>query len=284
VTNFVDLLRKIRGWLQLMLDPLRHKQARVRASRSASLAERIEWETLPRTHFGYGVHRACVQAKALGINTISVMEFGCAGGSGLVELENMAEAAAREVGVGVEVFGFDIGEGLPPPQGARDLPYAWKAGQFKMDIPALKARLRFATLVLGDVRQTVRNFLQREQAAPIGFISFDLDYYSSTVFALGILEGDLKKLLPRVYCYFDDIIGPDQELHSEFAGELLAIGEFNARNEARKIAPIHGLAHKRIFPAAWNDSMFVLHAFEHPLYNQYIGHAFSTDYQLALSR
>ncbi len=277
------LLRRIRNRLLLLLDPLKHKQARVLASNDATLAEKVEWEALPRTHFGYGIHRACIQAHALGIRRISVIEFGCAGGNGLVEMEKIAGLASREIGVDVDVYGFDMGDGLPPPQDYRDLPYAWQTGQFKMDIPALEARLSFAQLVLGDVQRTVPEFRQREGLAPIGFISFDLDYYSSTSYALRILEEGHAHLLPRVYCYFDDIIGPDQELHSKFAGELLAIREFNGRHSFRKLAPINGLSHKRIFPSPWNDSMFILHAFDHPLYGNYIGHAFGTDYRLALN-
>jgi hypothetical protein len=75
-------------------------------------------------------------------------------------------------------------------------------------------------------------------------------------------------------------IGPDNELHSEFTGELLAIKNFNARHDMKKLAPINGLAHKRLFPAPWNDVMYVMHSFEHPLYGRYITPR--VDMQLAL--
>lgn len=276
---FRSLLRGVR----LMLDPLKHKQERVRASGTASLAEKIDWDALPRTHFAYGMHRAALQAKGLGIHRISAIEFGCAGGNGLVELERLAATVTREVGIEFDIFGFDMGEGLPPPQDYRDLPYAWQTGQFKMDVAALNARLKKTNLVLGNVEETVPTFREGGNFAPIGFISFDLDYYSSTAHALRILEGGFKHILPRVYCYFDDIIGPDHELHSEFAGELLAISEFNQRHTTRKLAPIHGLAYKRILPAAWNDAMMVLHAFDHPLYSRYLGNTQDFDFKLALS-
>lgn len=37
----------------------------------------------------------------------------------------------------------------------------------------------------------------------------------------------------------------------------------------RKVAPIHGLRHKRAIPSWWNDVMFVMHAFDHSKYNTY---------------
>jgi hypothetical protein len=81
-------------------------------------------------------------------------------------------------------------------------------------------------------------------------------------------EGE-KFLLPRVFCYLDDCIGDDHELHSRFTGELAAVEDFNVAHSARKIAPIFGLRHKRRIPAPWNDVMFVLHCFDHSKYGQY---------------
>jgi hypothetical protein len=283
MTQKFQFLRTLRQKTAVFLDPLRFKQYRVRSSPTASLREKIHWEALPRTHFGYGLHSAAVQAKALGIDRITAIEFGCAGGNGLLELENLSTALLRELGVAVDVYGFDIGEGLPIPVDYRDLPYAWKSGQFEMDVDKLRARLSTARLIIGDVKDTVPEFRSRGDIAPIGFISFDLDYHSSTKHALTILEHGDNHILPRVYCYFDDIIGPDHEVHCKYVGELLAIEEFNERNDMLKLAPINGLRHKRIFPAAWNETMFVAHSFSHPLYCNYIGDYYDFDYELGLS-
>ena len=106
--------------------------------------------------------------------------------------------------------------------------------------------------------------------APVGFIAFDLDYYTSTVDAMGVFNGDLSIYLPRVYCYFDDVLSYDHCVTSEYSGELLAIKEFNARGNAMKISSPNGLALTRAIPAAWNSMMYVCHLFQHPLYNQYI--------------
>lgn len=273
-----EQLRRVQRGINLALDPLLLKQARL--MRSGPLLERVDFDAFPRPHFAYGVCRAAQQAKALGIPKITAIEFGCAGGNGLIELENVAKAVSQEIGIDIDIYGFDMGEGLPMALDYRDLPYAWQAGHFKMNIPALEARLTTAKLVLGNVSETVEPFCMREDLAPIGFVSFDLDYYSSTVAAFKIFDGGFDHLLPRVYCYFDDCIGPDHELHCEYVGELLAIKEFNERDDMFKLAPIHGLSRKRIFPATWNDVMYIMHAFSHPLYTKFLAPDF--DLQLSL--
>ena len=39
-------------------------------------------------------------------------------------------------------------------------------------------------------------------------------------------------------------------------------------NQRRKIAPINGLANKRIVQSNWNVMVFTAHDFDHPLYNK----------------
>jgi hypothetical protein len=112
----------------------------------------------------------------------------------------------------VEVYGFDTGQGLPAAiPDYRDLRYVWKQGAFRMDVAALKSRLKTAQLVLGNVAETVPAFLQSEHA-PIGFISFDLDYYSATAAAFEIFGGGDHSVLPRVICYFDDVVSDGHQL------------------------------------------------------------------------
>ena len=100
--------------------------------------------------------------------------------------------------------------------------------------------LRSAKLVLGPVEDTVRNFCELENPAPIGFIAFDLDYYSSTRSALSLLAAPHNYLLPRVLCYFDDTVGDIDMAINEYTGELLAIREFNDCREDIKLAPFGG--------------------------------------------
>jgi len=210
---------------------------------------------------------AATLARKLGHQRISSIEFGVAGGNGLVAMERHAETVRAKTGVEVVIYGFDTGQGMPQPQDYRDLPYLWQPGYFPMDVEKLKARLKSARLIIGDVAETVRDFVTQENPPPIGFISFDLDYYSSTVAALRIFEADQRYFLPRVPCYFDDIVGDVDWAYNEFTGELLAIKEFNAAHDSIKVAPVNGLRfYGRRIPKSWHEQIFVAHLFTHPDY------------------
>jgi hypothetical protein len=241
--------------------------------------QRLAWDAVDRPHYAYCTYNAALQARALGHDAISAIELGVAGGNGLVTLEQIAATVEERTGVRVATYGFDAGSGMPRPVDYRDLPYVWQPGFFEMDEAALRARLTRSELAIGDVRETVPAFVRRADIPPIGFIAFDLDYYSSTIAAMQLLEMGPGQRLPRVYCYFDDVLGDDFEIHSRFVGELLAIDEFNAAHADVKVAPIHGLAHKRRIAAPWNDQVYVSHAFTHPQYDTHI-HPSSWDLRL----
>lgn len=245
------------------------------------LDAKIRYDAFARPQFAYGIYQAARQAKALGYRSFSVIEFGVAGGNGLVAMEAIAAEIGRAMGVKIEVYGFDTGQGMPPPTDYRDAPFIWQAGQFRMDVEALQGRLNGAKLIIADVETGLRRFLA-EKPAPVGFVSFDMDYYSSTVKALALCEAGHGAFLPRALFYFDDIVGDDSELHCEFIGELLAIREFNEAHAAMKIARIHGLASKRVIPDHWHIKTYVLHRFEHPRYCDFAGE--KADWQMPLAR
>lgn len=232
----------------------------------ASFETRLRYDALERPAYGYGVYHAALQARELGIDRITAIELGVGLGEGLLALEETALQVEDATGVNVSVIGFDTGAGMPPPVDYRDVPYRWAEGEFRMDPEGLRRRLRSAELVLGPVRETIGSVLERRDCSPIGFVSFDMDYYSSTKDAMVLLDAGARRLLPRVFCHVDDVIGGDRELLCEHVGELLAIREFNNTHEHRKLSPIFGLAHKRPIRAWWNDTMHVLHVFDHPLY------------------
>jgi hypothetical protein len=140
-----------------------------------------------------------------------------------------------------------------------------------MDVDELRSRLREARLVLGDISETVPTFVDTHDPAPVAFVAVDLDYYSSTVDALEIFDLSDSRVLPRVLCYFDDIVGEDHVLQNDHVGELLAIREFNLDRKECKILPVNGLAAKRVLPADWNESMLAMHRFDHPNYDTYVG-------------
>ena len=83
-----------------------------------------------------------------------------------------------------------------------------------------------------------------------------------------VLDLPFEILLPRVFCYFDDVAGGPAYCYNEFTGELLAINEFNESHPDRKLALIAGLRHNfRSLPALWHEQMYVAHLFKHAHYN-----------------
>lgn len=214
-----------------------------------------------REHYHFCVERAATEAVALGYSSISVIEFGVAGGNGLVELERICEHIEKRLAITIAIFGFDSGTGLPPPTDYRDAPYKWNQGDYRMDRHALERRLSRAKLVLGDVAETVPEFVSTFSPPPLGAVMFDLDYYSSTTHALQVLEASSDHLLPRVYCYFDDL-GVIPSL-----GVPLAIGELNGRLEGARLEQ-----NKRTvfatnpYVAGWQ--IYEFHNFNHPKYAQ----------------
>jgi hypothetical protein len=225
-----------------------------------SVRTRALWEVSRRPAYLLGIAAAARQAIKQRVPEISVIEFGVAGGDGLVALQEDAAAAEKEFGVGIRVYGFDIGNaGLPSFIGDyRDHPDAWRTGDFSMDEDALRSRLADRThLILGNVRNTVPEFFASFEAPPIGFVSFDLDLYSSTRDALRILALPDTRMLWHVPLYFDDI---DFLFNHRFAGELLAIDEFNRLNEEVKIDRWYGVRAGRPFPERpFLDKLYVAH-------------------------
>ena len=139
-----------------------------------------------------------------------------------------------------------------------------------MDRRKLEERLKTSHLHIGLVEKTVEDF-KASNPSPVAFIAFDLDLYSSTVHAFKLLTGCHEALLPRIHCYFDDIMG---KTFSDFTGERLAIAEFNKSSGQRKISIIPGLRHFLQPPhrgAMWPDMMFMAHIFDHPMYTNYDG-------------
>ena len=165
-----------------------------------------------------------------------------------------------ETGVRIKVYGFDMGpRGLPEFIGDyRDHPDRWRPGDFPMDEDALRSRLRpRTTLILGNVRETADGFFDKYQPPPIGFVAFDMDLYSSTRDALRIFTHPSKEMLWHVPLYFDDM---GSFAFHRFAGELLAIHEFNEQNDSIKIDAWAGVRDDRPFPeSSYLGRMFVAH-------------------------
>ena len=216
--------------------------------------------------YAYGMYCAALQAKALGLTAVSIIEFGVAAGHGLLEMELYADQIFHETGINVHIFGFDSGVGLPESDNYKDQLYFWGEGDFKQNQNALNKKLKKSKVIYGDVGETIISFLKKKVCPPIGFISFDLDFFSSTTSALKIFNGDDDFFLPRVECYFDDVGSTELLCASEETGVLKAISDFNELTD-NKVLQKMGLQASRRNPAAWNNHMYVQHRFNHKNYN-----------------
>lgn len=230
-----------------------------------SVRTKAQWELGRRPNYLIGILAAADQARREGIAEISVIEFGVAGGNGLLALERWAAAVERALEVTIAVYGFDTGAGLPELCGDyRDHPDHWRPSDYPMDVDALRRRLGPRTrLVLGNTRETVPEFARTMLKSPIGFAAIDVDLYSSTRDVLTLLTGSGRRMLRRTYLYFDDIADPKATFMHRFAGELLAIEEFNQASAEVKIDRWRGLRGGRIFPERdWIEKMYIAHDLE----------------------
>lgn len=194
--------------------------------------EQLAMRRLDRMHYAEPIFQAALEAKKKGYNEISVIEFGVAGGTGLVLADLYARETERLTGIKIQVYGFDRGTGLPLANKAEDLLIAYKEGDFAMDETALRRQLRGAKLVLGDIRETSKDFFEKYSPAPIGAMFIDVDLYESTVAVLDMLLESDDWYMPVVYMWFDDLA-----VGSDFSGEWLAIKDFNAKSVNSKITP-----------------------------------------------
>jgi hypothetical protein len=124
--------------------------------------------------------------------------------------------------------------------------------------------------VLGNIRETLDGFLA-SRPHPVAFVGFDVDLYSSTRDALTLFDADPCRLLPRVHCHFDDILGYS---FGDCVGERLAISHFNCAHEERKISPIYGLRYfvpKRYAHEMDWEKQSMVHVFDHHLYADFDG-------------
>lgn len=121
----------------------------------------------------------------------------------------MPERIARDVGIGIDVVGFDLGSGLPEPKDYQDIPNVRQTGFYRMDVDRLKGRLRQAELFPGEVGIEIEKFPADDERSPVGALIFDLNFNSSTLSSFQAFDLPSERILPRVFYDFDDIIhGP----------------------------------------------------------------------------
>jgi hypothetical protein len=213
---------------------------------------------LGRKHYALSLAHGVLQAQYCGYKQLIAIEFGVFHGAGLLDLCKAAEYFSENSGIEIKVYGFDTGTGLPPQlNGHIDHPEIWQQGNFAMYDPNdLKEKLPpFAELILGNISETLPVFIDtfKNSNSNLGFVSLDVDLYSSSVPCLKIFETSAERLLPAVPMYVDDVNW--LITYNKWCGEALAIEEFNKRNEFRKIDE------KQNFKI---ENFHVCHVLDHP--------------------
>lgn len=233
-------------------------------------SKKIDYDLVPRQPYAFGALEAFKKAKEIGIKKITLIEFGVAAGAGLLNLIYICQKLRNEFGIDFTVIGFDSGEGMPPAKDYKDHPEKYKLGDFPMsDQKKLQSMLpENSKLYIGPIAKTVSNFFEdfKGSKSVIGFVSIDVDYYTSTNDCLEIFKGPPGSYLPACPVYLDDVNNID---HNPYCGELLAINEFNTNYSThRKFAQMNQLRNWRIFKnALWLDQMYFYHVFDHELRN-----------------
>lgn len=228
-----------------------------------SMETKIDYDLIPRQPYAFGIKEAFSIAKAEKATKIYLVEFGVAAGAGLFSMAHIASRLSARYQVDYEVIGFDTGEGMPKAVDYRDHPEKYREGDFPPANLTPDKLPKKTRIYYGDVAREVKKFAAaiEEENGQVGFIAIDVDYYSSTVKCLELFEVPAVSLLSRVPVYLDDVNNID---HNPYCGELLAIEEFNERQDIpRKICQMNQLRNWRIFKnALWLDQMYFLHVFD----------------------
>jgi hypothetical protein len=253
-----------RAAVDRLTEPLHLNLISIPVALLGGLRAKVAFDLIVRRQHAYGLLKAADDALARGIGRVTVIELGVASGTGLLNLCELAARVTRKTGVEFRLAGFDSGEGMPPPTDYRDHPELYKEGWFPMDREALARSLpENAEIHIGPVGETIGPFAEAlGDDAPLAFTTLDVDFYSSSKDALRVFEGPAEGYLPVVNVYVDDL---SLYTHTRFAGELLAIREFNDEHELRKLDWDWNLRNSRVFKnAEWLTHMFKLHVLDHP--------------------
>ena len=225
---------------------------------------KILYDEIDRPGYALGLWLATIQAAKMGIKKLSVIEFGVAFGHDLLNLCNICSLITDSTDVEFEIYGFDSDVGMPEILDYKDHPEIWHTGQFKSDHDAIRRNLTpNAQLISGNIKNTLDDFVKTKlrEDCPLGLVSVDVDLYSSAKQCLELFKaGTPKCYLPTTIVWMDDI--NDLLTCNNWAGEALAIQEFNAESEFRKLQELR--VRQNHPPAGWHDHLYGLHVLNHP--------------------
>lgn len=222
------------------------------------VASKIRGGSLGWGRFAYdmGLLHAVWQAGLLKLTNITAVELGVASGDGLLSMCQAAQWYSENFDLEIKITGFDTGQGLPLPMGYRDHPETWNFQQFAGDPEELRTKLPdFAELIVGDVKDTIPSYAKNfDSQSTLAFVSVDLDFYSSTVSSFPLFEMAPEKYLPAMPVHIDDM--NIDIIYNPWAGESLAINEFNQTHPLRKFQEKN---------AIWRiENFHAFHVLDHP--------------------
>lgn len=266
--RFLTKLRRGYIWKRILIErftePLHLNIIAVFVALFGTFRAKVAFDLVLRHHHAYGILSVADEARELGIARLTLIEFGVSTGAGILNMADVAGRVTRVTGVQFDIFGFDTGQGMPLPRSVRDHPELYQAGDFAMNVEKLTPMLPDnVTLIIGELADTVPEFVKTlKAAAPVGFVSLDVDYYFSSKDALRVFSGPAECYLPRTCLYADDV---EHVSHNSYCGEQLAIAEFTSEHEFRKIERYPFLSRTRVFQRApWILHMYTLHVLDHP--------------------
>lgn len=247
-----------RIYIERLSEPLIYNFVSIFIFIFGSFIKKINYDLIPRQPYAFGLNEAFKIAKLENKKKILILEFGVASGAGLYNLAYISKKLSKAYKINYEIIGFDTGKGMPPPVDYRDHPEKYCTGDF----PPLNLNYKkLPQLYLGSIAKTLKllkNDLKKN--INIAFISIDVDYYSSTLAALKVLNFQKNAYCSKTVMYFDDTNNID---HNKYCGEFLAINDFNKKNKYRKICKMNVLRNWRIFKnAIWLDQMYYMHSFD----------------------
>ena len=269
--GFLKKLRYLYIWERIFLErlsePLHLNLISIFIFLFGSYRLKCNFDLIIRQYHAYSLLEAADLAKQQGKKTVTVIEFGVANGAGLFNIQTIAKKIKKVTGISFNIYGFDTGKGMPVPKSYKDHPDLYSEGDFPMDFDKLhKALDQNTKLIIGNINETLSIFMKQSfENCPIAFISIDVDYYSSTIEALKVLELKPNQYLPRVLIYLDDL---QDKSHNSWCGEMAAVIEFSKKHKFRKIERHQFLRGYRIFKnARWIDHIFTAHILDHSARN-----------------
>lgn len=226
--------------------------------------QKVFFDLVVRPQYAFGILNSAQIAKSLGFKKVTLIEFGVGSGAGLMNMIELARKTKKATGIDFQIVGFDTGAGMPKAKDFRDHPDLYSQGDFPMEWEKLSLALQGeAQIFIGEIKNSLEKFIAAlSPDAPIGFVSLDVDYYSSAVDALNLFKVLPQYFLPTTHIHVDDI---QLEPHNSLCGELRAIKEFNASQKERILERHSFFENRRIFRnATWLKHMYQLHLLDHP--------------------